>query len=257
MTLVLAHRGASSFFPENTAEAFLKAIELGADGVELDVRLTSDYFLAVHHDPQLGDGRDVSQVAASSLPGSVILLPAALDACGESFVNIEIKNDADGQSFTKGGRGIPELLKVIRTHTNLKNRILVSSFDRACLETIREFDAEILIGYLFSDQNFEQAIQYGLAMGFNALHPADSLVNQSRVNEAQNEGLAVCVWTVDDEQRLGELVAMGVDCVITNFPDLGRRVVNSYGKTGQTNRSISGTQVNFKDETSPKKSPSS
>jgi hypothetical protein len=89
------------------------------------------------------------------------------------------------------------------------------------------------------------------------LHPADSLVDQSRVNEAQSEGLAVCVWTVDDEERLGELVAMGVDCVITNFPDLGRRVVNSYGKSGQTNRSFSGTQVNFKDETSPKKSPSS
>lgn len=257
MTLILGHRGASSFFPENTAEAFLKAIELGADGIELDVRLTSDCFLVVHHDPQLRDGRDISQVAASSLPGSVILLSAALDACGESFVNIEIKNDVDDQSFTKDGPGIPELLKIVRTRSNLKNRILVSSFDGACLEIIRELDAEILIGYLFSDQNFEQALQYALDMGFNALHPADKLVDQFRVNDAQNDGLAVCVWTVDDEERLGELVAMGVDCVITNFPDLARRAANSYDKSGQTKRSFSGTQVNFKDETSPKKSPSS
>ena len=94
-------------------------------------------------------------------------------------------------------------------------------------------------------------------MGFNALHPADSLVGQSRVNEAQSEGLAVCVWTVDDEERLSELVAMGVDCVITNFPDRGRQVVNNYAMSGQTNRSFFGTQVNFKEETSPKKSPSS
>ena len=257
MTLVLAHRGASSFFPENTAEAFRKAIELGADGIELDVRLTSDCFLAVHHDPQLRDGRDISRVLATSLPESVILLPAALDACGKSFVNIEIKNDVLDQSFIENERGLPELLRVIQTCTNHKKRILVSSFDRACLEIIREFDSEILIGYLFSDENFDQAIQYCLAMGFNALHPADSLVGQSRVNEAQSEGLAVCVWTVDDEERLSELVAMGVDCVITNFPDRGRQVVNNYALSGQTNRSFFGTQVNFKEETSPKKSPSS
>ena len=257
MTLVLAHRGASSFFPENTAEAFLKAIGRGADGGELDVRLTADCSLAVHHDPQLRDGRDVSRVVASSLPESVILLPAALDACGKSFVNIEIKNDVDDQSFAKNKGGLLELLRVIKARTNYKKRILVSSFDRGCLETIRELDSEILIGYLFADENFEKAIEYCLAMGFNALHPADALVSQSRLNEAQSEGLAVCVWTVDDEERFRELVAMGVNCVITNFPDLGRQVVNNYVRGGQTNRSFSGTQVNFKEETSPKKSPSS
>src|SRR3954453_22244315 len=69
--LVIAHRGASAAFPENTVEAFEGASRLGADWVELDVRRTADGLLAVHHDARLGGGRAVVELPASALPASV------------------------------------------------------------------------------------------------------------------------------------------------------------------------------------------
>ena len=64
MTLVIAHRGASHDHPENTVAAFRAAAEMGADGVELDVRRTSDDRLVVVHDPRLADGRVVREILA-------------------------------------------------------------------------------------------------------------------------------------------------------------------------------------------------
>ena len=81
MPRVFAHRGASQRAPENTVEAFRLAAELGADGVELDVRRSADGALVVHHDPHLPDGRLIAATAFADLPASVPTLAAALDAC--------------------------------------------------------------------------------------------------------------------------------------------------------------------------------
>src|SRR6478735_1945839 len=97
--LVLGHRGASHVRPENTLAAFAKARELGADGVELDVRRSADDRLVVHHDPRLPDGRVIRDTRAADLPGHVPLLDAALDAAVGMFVNTEIKNDPDAPDF--------------------------------------------------------------------------------------------------------------------------------------------------------------
>src|SRR4051812_39413617 len=93
MVQVLAHRGASRAAPENTVEAFLVAKAMGADGVELDVRRTSDGPLVVHHDPRLRDGRAIIELHAATLPVHVPRLHDALDACAGMWVNVEIKND--------------------------------------------------------------------------------------------------------------------------------------------------------------------
>ena len=99
MTLVIAHRGASRAERENTIAAFVRAVEMGADGIELDVRRTADDVLVVHHDAVLGDGRAVCRVRAGELPDHVPTLSAALDACAGAFVNVEIKNDPSEPDF--------------------------------------------------------------------------------------------------------------------------------------------------------------
>ena len=99
MTLVIAHRGASRAERENTGAAFRRAGEMGADGIELDVRRTADDRLVVHHDPVLADGRTIRSTAATELPGHVPTLDAAIGACEGMFVNIEIKNDPDEPDF--------------------------------------------------------------------------------------------------------------------------------------------------------------
>ncbi|HEX4220203.1 MAG TPA: glycerophosphodiester phosphodiesterase family protein, partial [Acidimicrobiales bacterium] len=87
---VQAHRGSpdpSSGVLENTIEAFLRAARLGADGVELDVRLTRDGALAVHHDPVIPGAGPIADLAVGQLPGHVPLLDAVLDACTWLTVN--------------------------------------------------------------------------------------------------------------------------------------------------------------------------
>ncbi len=94
MTLVIGHKGAAGLAPENSLTAFRVAREVGADGVELDVRRTrTRHALAVHHDPTLDDGRTLLDVAVDELPDGIATLPPVLDACaGLALVNIEIKN---------------------------------------------------------------------------------------------------------------------------------------------------------------------
>ena len=88
--LVIAHRGASAVAPENTVEAFRAAADLGADWVELDVHLTDDGVLAVHHDYEVEGHGPIAERAFAVLPRHVPTLPAALEACGSMGVNVEV-----------------------------------------------------------------------------------------------------------------------------------------------------------------------
>ena len=95
MTLIVAHRGRHDIHPENSPEAFIAAVEQGADGIELDVRCSRDGVPVVHHDPVLADGRVIADTDAESMSDVVCTLVEALDACHGAFVNIEIKNRAN------------------------------------------------------------------------------------------------------------------------------------------------------------------
>ena len=90
--LVVAHRGASVDCPENTVEAFMEARSQGADWVELDVRVSADDVLVVHHDAHYADGRLVREVAMDEVPDHVPSLAEAFEACDGMGVNIEVKN---------------------------------------------------------------------------------------------------------------------------------------------------------------------
>src|SRR5918995_5277942 len=93
VTLVIGHKGAAGLAPENTLGAFHVARDVGADGVELDVRRTADGALAVHHDAELPDGRVIAAINWSELPDDVPDLDPVLDVCrGLALVNVEIKN---------------------------------------------------------------------------------------------------------------------------------------------------------------------
>lgn len=96
----MAHRGASKVELENTTLAFARALEMGADAVELDVRRCGSGELVVHHDPKLSDGRTIFSVDKRDLPTHIPTLAEALDACGSMWVNIEIKNDLKSPILT-------------------------------------------------------------------------------------------------------------------------------------------------------------
>jgi glycerophosphoryl diester phosphodiesterase len=223
MPLVVAHRGASAAHPPgNTVEAFRAAADLGADWVELDVRLTADRALAVHHDPDLPDGRAIAALTADELPAWVPLLDAALDACGPLGVNVELKSDVAGSPVPMVEGVVAELRR-----RGDPSRWLLTSFDWIVMGMARRLAPELATGLLFFDPGLAAAAVADAAReGHSAVNPWDPAVDEAFVHLAHEAGVAVNVWTVDGPDRIGELAALGVDGVITNVPDLARAVLS-------------------------------
>ena len=233
MVRVIAHRGASAAAPENTIEAFRLARELAADMVELDARRTADGQVVVHHDAHLADGRAIVDLQRSDLPAHVCDLADALDACEGMQVNIEIKNWPDDPDFDATEQVAEQVVALVQARGDVA-RVLVSCFHRPTLERVRQVDPTIATAFLFIlvEGTWEE-LAVGLAeAGHRAFHPYDGMVGEALVAAAHDHGLEVNVWTVDDPARMAELVALGVDGLCTNVPDVARRVVDEAAAAG-------------------------
>lgn len=237
MTLIIGHRGASAAEGDNTLRAFRRAVEMGADGVELDVRRTADDGLVVHHDAHLPDGRAIVDVAAADLPGHVPTLDAALDACAGVFVNVEIKNDPAEPDHDPGdwvAHRVGELL--VRRGGGV--RWLISSFRAETVATCRAILPGVRTAWLVEAIDGD-VIERTAAAGHVAVHPWVATLDEASVRAAHAAGLAVNTWTCDDPARIAELIAWGVDGICTNVPDVALAVRHSV--TGNTSLTASGT----------------
>lgn len=231
--LVIAHRGASARFPENTLEAFAGAAALGADWVELDVWCSADGELLVHHDAHLPDGRLVPAIAAADRPAPVPTLDEALAVCAAHGlgVNVEIKSDpGDDESFDPSYRAaalVAERLVVDGPRADGSRRYLVTSFDPGCIERVRSLRPELATGQLVFDvRDAARTAVRAASAGHGAVNPWDPFVDATLLGHARAAGLAVYPWTVDDPDRMRALVALGVDGIITNTPDVLRAILD-------------------------------
>ncbi|HUR78016.1 MAG TPA: glycerophosphodiester phosphodiesterase [Acidimicrobiales bacterium] len=213
---ILGHRGASAVEPENTIAAFVRAGELGADGVELDVRRSADAALVVHHDARLADGRTLVEVAAAVLPDRVPRLRDALVACGSMYVNIEIKNvaiDPDWDPDESVAEGVAALVEELA----MTDRVIVSSFGMGAIDAVRAIDPRIATAWLtITAYDQLRALETAVERGHSALHPHHSVVTEELVTAAHDAGLALNTWTVDDPAQMRRLDALGVDTIVTN-----------------------------------------
>lgn len=221
-TQVLAHRGASRAERENTLEAFLTAARMGAEAVELDVRRLRDGSMAIHHDPQLSDGRLLCEIDAADLPVHVPLLADALDACEGMWVNIEIKNHPDDPDHDPTER----VTAAVADHLERRGedaRWLVSSFSRATVDAMRALRPQVRTAWLclgVRPENLERTARDLATAGHSAIHPWVDLLTSDAVGVFHAHGLAVNTWTCDDPERMRELIAWGVDGICTNVPDV-------------------------------------
>lgn len=225
MTKVIAHRGASAAEPENTLAAFRAAVEMGADGVELDVRRTADGAGAVHHDAHLSDGRAVVALDSAELPEQVPLLDAALAACGPLEVNVEIKNWPADPDFDEERCVAPLVVDAVRD-AGLVDRVVVSSFDIGSIDRVRDLEPSLRTAWLVIDRGDPLALVARAAeRGHGGIHPIWRMVDEAVIGAAHDAGLFVNVWTVDDPEEIRRLAALGVDGVVTNVPDVARRAL--------------------------------
>ena len=242
MALIYAHRGASAYAPENTLEAFRMAMEMGADGVELDVHLSKDGELMVIHDDTVdrttdghGHVRDMTLEELKALdarngmdayPG--VKIPtlrevyALLQPTG-AMVNIEVKTT---ETFYPG---IEEKLLELEREMGMVGRTVYSSFNHYTIANLRKLDPEAKLGLLYMSGLYEPW-NYAKLVGAEYIHPIYfNLMIPGLAQGCQENGIGINTWTVDDGDMIGLCLRSGAN-VITNKPDLGVKVRAQLGE---------------------------
>ena len=217
MTYVIAHRGASWDEPENTLPAFERAIAVGADFVEFDVQAASDGALVVFHDSELDRLTPLSgplghrRLAALREVG-IPTLEEVLDlTAGRIGVMAELKSP---HLYTRHDL-------VTRTVALLGPDAVVISFSKPALLEARRARAELrLLQHVGFGVSIATAAKYAWGVGFR-----DRRVTTRGLAKAQALGLATTVYTVNEDDRLRELVHAGVDGVFTDRPDVLRALL--------------------------------
>ena len=223
--LVIAHRGASGYLAENTLPAYELAIEQRADMIEIDLHRTRDGATVVAHDEDLSGLGGKGEIAAATLAEvraldagggeRVPTLDEVLDRFGERIpLNLELKS---GSSATYEGLERAALDAV--RERGLLERTLFSSFFDPVLERLRALAPEARLARLFSPRDPERPLERARAVGAEAINPWLGLVKPELIEAAHAEGLAVYVFTVDEEQEMRSLLDLGVDGIFSNFPD--------------------------------------
>ncbi len=222
--LVIAHRGASAKVPENTLAAFARAVSDDADGIELDVRITNDDVLVIHHDalvPGLGMIGDLDFAALREHSPEVPTLDEMLSVSGDLLIDVEIKNHRHESTFDPTLRVADHVAAWVSARS-LYGRVVVSSIDWETVMRVNELDREIATGpVLVSPTGIIELIDRTAAAGHQWVLPSDVLVGTDpgpAAAHAHDAGLRVGVWTVDDPERLRTLASGGVDAVIANDP---------------------------------------
>lgn len=228
--LVLAHRGASAAAPENTLVAFGLARELGADGVELDVRRSRDGALVLAHDAELSGAGVICEhdlVALRDAEPALAVLAEALDECAGLLVNIEIKNWPEDPDFDPDERIVTAVVELLADRGG-HDRVLVSSFHLPTVDRLRAIAPGVPTAWLTFDTPVADAVSTVAGHGHDAWHPWYGLILEDAaeaVAAAHARGLQVNTWTVDHEAHLAALAAAGCDALVTNVPDVARRVL--------------------------------
>jgi glycerophosphoryl diester phosphodiesterase len=191
---------------------------MGADGVELDVRLAPDGRLIVKHDPLPNE--------PAVLDGYPVLSDV-LAACGDMLVNVEIKNSDDEPGYDPAIGAAEPVIAEIRKHGDA-SRWIISSFDWATIQRCRELAPDLMTAYLVMDVT-PDVIEQTAAAGHAAVHPWEPTIDQAMVDRCHGAGIAINAWTCNDMERLQELATFGVDGACTDVPDvalmaLGRRI---------------------------------
>lgn len=231
-TQVIGHRGASCAAPENTLAAFECAAESGADGVELDVHLSSDGYAVVIHDDLVDRTTNGTGAVSSMTLEQLRSLDASMGKDGFSgakiptldevyrllqptslSVNVELKEDVYNDGFIV----IPKVLELEKKY-GMTGRVFYSSFNHILLREMKRCSSEIPTGLLYAAALVD-VWKYAAAVPADAIHPHfASLQDRSVVPECHNAGIAVRPWTVDRDEDLMDMFAQGVDAVITNDP---------------------------------------
>lgn len=219
--LIVAHRGASGYEPENTVRAFKKALDMGVPMIELDVHLSKSGDIMVIHDETTPDKKKVKELTTQELQKyhvgkgeRIPLLTEVLDLIDQrTILNIELK--APGTE-----KAVAQLLNhYIKEKKWNPKKFIVASFDHHRIREFQKLIPSIPTGVIFEGNPIELAriatqahAQYAI-MYFQWITP-------EFIKDAHGRGVKVYAYTVNEKEEALKLKAMNIDGIITNYPDL-------------------------------------
>jgi len=229
--LCIGHRGASGHEPENTLRSIRRALELGVDGIEIDVRLVEGELL-VFHDARLerttnGRGSLARKTLAQARAldaGQGEQIPTLREVCELTaqrvFINVELKGPGTA------GPTARLIRELVEHHGWSRDRFLISSFLRRELRAFRKADAGATPMGLLLTRPTRFSFRSARAFGCLAVHPPLKYTDRAFVEKAHERGLKVYVYTVNEPKEIAAMRAIGVDGVFTDFPDRVRGAVD-------------------------------
>lgn len=226
MILNIAHRGASAYAPENTMGAFEKAVQLGADGIETDVQVSNDGVLVLIHDEKLG--RNISgkglvknhsflELKRLGVPSLEELL--TFSKKNNLFLNLELKNSLVHYD------GLEE--KVIETlyRYDMMEQVILSSYNHYSMVKCKQIDNRARTAILCA-QPLYRVERYCSYVGADGIHADYKHLTREMVTQANKADLMVNAYTVDDELEMKRLIRLGVDMIITDYPDKLKGIIS-------------------------------
>lgn len=240
--MVFAHRGSSGAYPENTMLAFRKAVEEGADGIELDVHLSKDGEVMIVHDESLvrtaGIDRQVWELTRCELEKlsagrtqndefgftPVPSLEEYLCFIGshkDKVTNIEIK------SAPHAYPGLEEKVLSLVARCGLEDNVIYSSFNWLSIVLLKRVCPECRAGLLFAGMSLENMGQLMRSLDIECYHPYFRELNEKMIEDFHENGRAVNVWTVNEPDDIRAMITLGADGIISNYP---QRVLDELGR---------------------------
>jgi glycerophosphoryl diester phosphodiesterase len=236
---VFAHRGFSGKYPENTMLAFEKAVEVKADGIELDVHCTKDGKLVIIHDEKLertsGKPGVVSDYTLSEITaieanlthpechGTTI--PSFDEYCSyirdkEMVTNVEIKTNLYYYADIEG-----KLLQALK-HWNIEDKVIISSFNWLSVARFKKLAPHITCGLLLERQHMIDVAVLAKEMGIEYYHPDIGIIDDEDVACCKKNGIGINCWTVNTSEQMKKLIEWDADGAIGNFPDMALKALS-------------------------------
>jgi len=224
-TLIVAHRGLSSLYPENTLISFKKAVELGVDMIELDVHWTKDRELVVIHDSSINrttDGKGkVNQLTLKELREysagrwfSEEFEEEKIPTLQEVFELVDKKTKLQIEIKQPGIE--KSLIDLIEEHKILNN-VLCGSFNLKSIIEVRKLNPLIPTLFITSSFDLEKMKKVLLTEGINMVAIDFNGLSLSLLRACHSYGFVVDAWTVNEEKKMKEFLEMGVDLITTNY----------------------------------------
>ena len=217
--LRIGHRGARAYAPENTLASFKKAIEIGVDAVELDVRKTKDNQLVVIHDADVkrttkSEGL-VSELTLKEIKSFSAEKGEKIPTLGEAldFLDKKVKVFIELKEV-----GVEEQMLSTVNEKGLEKSVVVISFLEDALKKVRELDKDIETGLIYAKH--KNPIKAALELKANYLFALYRFTHTANIQKAHENGLKVVVWTINNPQEVEEYAKKGVDGIASDKPDI-------------------------------------